>query len=489
MAGLASLDLNAAVKKRVHISQEYFGANEWGENEKNMRLFLGASLPYQVTYKKKAGGTFTKTEMRPAIITKGLIDDGSKFELIGSLPPDARWTVAQVKKYQEDGWTAPAKQDVLETLDKNYHGYCDLGGKSVDYLFVSLWTIGTYMFSLFSSYPYLSVRGAKRSGKTKFLSLLEAQCFNGRLELDPSKSVTFRIIDGMRPTFIIDEFDYIDEDAKGVILSLLRAGYKKSGGTVARTKKISTKQKGEDFGVDHFHLYCPKAFAAVWEVFDVSDRCITISLVPTLDKTVGCKGVDPDEENWGEVRDMLYRFALENAPDIKNYYDVLINELELDGRSWELWKPILAIAKFIGEAEYLQIIEMVKAQEKQRKEEEQSHREEGAMIRALKGVLGEKDVKEVMIAEIAEFVKEDSPEIYDFDDMKKIRRVHTRIGRVLTRLQVEGRRIGKGKKYIITKTHVEDLIKRFNVEFVVDESLVAPDSPPEIKGANKLILD
>ena len=457
------LDLKAEMKKKIHIAQDYYEITYSTDIVPEKRLYFGVMLPYKVIRIAAEKKSETKTEMKPALITKGIIENGTRFETVGFLPPEEKWSLEDIRDYQNE-WKAPQKEEVLEKLENVFREHCDLGGERKSYLLAALWAIGTYMHVMFNSYPYLSVRGPKRVGKTKFLSLLEATCFNGKLELNPSQSVTFRLIAGMRPTFIIDEFDYIDDEAKRVIMSLLRAGYKKSGGTVARMKKVKTK-KGEDFGIEHFNLYSPKAFAAVWEIYDVADRCILLSLVPTLKKDVALKGIDPDEKRWIKLRDLLYRFALEYFADIRAYYEIIQNELGLDGRSWELWKPILAIAKFMGEFEYQEICELIRDQQEQKKAEEHSHREEIAAIRALRAVLKNDEVKEVMIAEISDAIREENEELYDFDDPKKRRRVHTRIGRVLSRLQIEKKRVGKGQKYMIRASQVSDLIERFNVEF------------------------
>ncbi|TSC76704.1 MAG: Uncharacterized protein G01um101429_1149 [Parcubacteria group bacterium Gr01-1014_29] len=76
-------------------------------------------------------------------------------------------------------------------------------------------------------------------------------------------------------------------------------------------------------------------------------RCITIVMSRTADKTVRNREIKLNDPVFQQIRDMLYHGMMQWHKDVKCVYDTIVDE-EILGREWELYKPILTIAKVIG---------------------------------------------------------------------------------------------------------------------------------------------
>lgn len=94
----------------------------------------------------------------------------------------------------------------------------------------------------------------------------------------------FREIDRDRPTLLLDEVDALfcngKDDRKEPLRALLNAGFERKA-TIPRCV-------GPTFTVQHFKVFCAKAFAGIGSLPDtISDRCIPIRLVrKSRDETV-----------------------------------------------------------------------------------------------------------------------------------------------------------------------------------------------------------
>jgi hypothetical protein len=139
----------------------------------------------------------------------------------------------------------------------------------------NIWTIGTWMFSEFNSYPRLYFNAMRGSGKTRKLKYIESLAFNGKLQSNLSEAVLFRT--AKNSTILIDEAEGISSKEKGALRELLNAGYKK-GNRVLRMKKVKIEGREEQVA-EAFDLYSPVALANISGLEDVlSDRSISLVL-------------------------------------------------------------------------------------------------------------------------------------------------------------------------------------------------------------------
>lgn len=68
------------------------------------------------------------------------------------------------------------------------------------YDFLACWTVGTYLFPMFSHYPYVHFTGPKGSDKSQCLHVLRTLCHNAKIAGYMTLAVQFRIISAMQPT-------------------------------------------------------------------------------------------------------------------------------------------------------------------------------------------------------------------------------------------------------------------------------------------------
>jgi hypothetical protein len=143
------------------------------------------------------------------------------------------------------------------------------------YIAVALWIAHTHAIDAAYQTPYLNIRSAeKQSGKTRLLEVLELLCRQPWLVTRPSEAVTFRKIQAVQPTMLLDEIDAIwherGHEHEG-LRALLNAGSRR-GVTVARC--VGPNQQLHDFPT-----FCAKAIAGIGQPPDtVADRSIPIVL-------------------------------------------------------------------------------------------------------------------------------------------------------------------------------------------------------------------
>ncbi|MCL2724840.1 MAG: hypothetical protein FWD69_10435 [Polyangiaceae bacterium] len=206
---------------------------------------------------------------------------------------------------------------------------------------VALWIIGTYLHPIFGVFPYLTIEGAKGSGKSRLLELIAATAFNGFRTPSPTAAVLCRIVAAARATLCLDETETLhsNSDDTASIRALLNDGYK-HGGRVPRVSR--------DGGIEFFDAFSPKALAGIAGLNDVTaDRAIRVVMVRASDPEKGRRSIDPRDEEIAVIRDALYETALTYANDIRHAYEHVKLPSELINRSAELWRPLFAIATVI----------------------------------------------------------------------------------------------------------------------------------------------
>jgi len=181
-------------------------------------------------------------------------------------------------------WDMTSK--IYERLYKIIDTYLDMDSDQIKV--VSLWIIGTYMYKQFSTFPRLFFNAIKGSGKTRLLKLLEALCWNGKIQINLSEAVLFRTA-GQRTT-LFDEAEGIKSKDKQTLRELLNSGYKR-GGKIERMKKVN-KREGESYEVESYDIYAPVALANINGLDSVlADRTITLILE---------KSINPSKVNLSE---------------------------------------------------------------------------------------------------------------------------------------------------------------------------------------------
>jgi hypothetical protein len=210
------------------------------------------------------------------------------------------------------------------------------------YVVLALWSLLTYLFPALPSFPRLNLHGEKGSGKSKGLRMVAAVAHNGLYRTAPRPAGLFRLIEVLRPTLCLDEIEHLDRDDRGDINAILNAGYQQ-GGAVDRCV-------GDEHTVTPFNVYAPIALAGIKGLNAVlSDRCVTLILQPGQDRTRVNRDIDLTrlDPRVHEIRDACYRLALTRWTEARDAWEQLDLPEWLNGRSRELWGPLLALAALV----------------------------------------------------------------------------------------------------------------------------------------------
>ena len=264
-----------------------------------------------------------------------------------------RMSLPSIKEWVENKKSS-SPLDIFNHLREFFKTHIDFSEPKA-YSYFSLWTMGTYFHQLFNTYPYIYLGGWKASGKTKTLTVLHCLCFNSVFSGNLSSSAMFRLIQNARCTMLIDETESLSnperaQDFRNILLN----GYK-TGVKVHRSERT----RKDRFEVSEFECYSPKAIANIRGLEDVLEsRCIPFTMIKTSKKDVGGTIVDHNDPRRQAMRDELYILLLDDWKSVKDSYDKTTNEAELESREWELWRPILSLARYVGGEVYREMLEL-----------------------------------------------------------------------------------------------------------------------------------
>jgi hypothetical protein len=354
-----------------------------------------------------------------------------------------------------------------------------------------LWTVGTYFYHLFNTYPYVYMGGLKRTGKTKILTVASFLCFNAVFTNNISTASLYRLTQSGRCTLLLDETEKLSSKERAEELrNLLLAGYKK-GAPVYRTEKKS----GERLTPEAFDVYSPKIICNISGVEDVlEDRCIPIIMKRGRIREIINREPDGAEQAWIKIRDSLYMLYLQYASEISvdsAHSAVSVAEVkELSSRDLELWRPLLHLAAFFDKYNpQLNLSEKIMKLAKEITSEKQTENvtETGEYILAQTLI---KIVDEDRFYPLAEIKKEMAGA---FDEVQSWLQTKW-IGRALKRLGFkEKRRVGRGVEYRLTPDAVADLAQRLNIPqpepSLTSTSLTALNAQTTLESALKTLTE
>ena len=202
----------------------------------------------------------------------------------------------------------------------------------------ALWAVHTFLLDCFGITPRLAVRSPmKRCGKTTLLDVLS------RLVLRPlpTGSVTaaalFRVVEGYRPTLLVDEADTFLAEADE-LRGVLNSGHRK-GGQVVRTV-------GDDHEPRAFSTFAAVAIAIIGNLPDtLADR----SVITDLKRRMPSEEVTSFRFDRGAHLDVLARQAARWAQDHAG--TIAAADPKMPGiynREADNWAPLFAIADVAG---------------------------------------------------------------------------------------------------------------------------------------------
>lgn len=263
-----------------------------------------------------------------------------------------RWDPKDIEDFLQAS-TRTDLQEIFFAIRSKSQLYLELPNEGM-HTMIALWIMGTYFHRLFVSYPYVHLNGNAGSGKTKCLSLIATLGFNGELSVNNTPSYTIRIVHSNHATCCIDEVEKFsnpkDEETK-TILAMLNAGYKR-GTMIGKSEQGG---RGSKWHPVRFEAYSPKVLAGINSLPQtLTSRCIPLIMVKSGNRELINREVDENDPDLLRIRNSLYRAYLEHHPEVIECYNHLQDE-DIAGRSWELWKPLFSIALAISQSAYQEV--------------------------------------------------------------------------------------------------------------------------------------
>jgi hypothetical protein len=216
---------------------------------------------------------------------------------------------------------------------------------------------------IFEAFPLLEKRGISGTGKSKDMTISSYISFNGgQIMVNPSEATLFRETDEVRGTKYFDEAEKLfqfnpktrqyEGDTR---TDLINASYTKEA-KVPRQEKLPN---GKYF-TKWYSPYSPTQLSSINGLYGATEtRAITRICTKSLNEDPRGETEPTENRNdpiWAEIRDECYRFGLENWKAIKKIYNNFPKDCGLKRRDLQIWKPLLAIAKFISEEDYKEVI-------------------------------------------------------------------------------------------------------------------------------------
>jgi len=328
---------------------------------------------------------------------------------IGKVPEPLirqRWSSASLKRFLDgnaetiDGW------ELYRDIKAKFDEYVDFTGSALNAsALCAIYAISTYFFFMSEYFPYLKIGGAKGVGKTKLGRIFSCLTFNGQIYARTSVPVIYRSAQDSRGCMIIDEAESLDRksDEFAAYFQVLNSGFYRQG-SAALVDKDSMK-------VTLLSTYSPKIIISISGLDDVlGDRAFEIILLRTLDRERAGREIKEGGKEWQELRDRLYLFLMQKWREALAVYESLkpSDFVGLEGRFWDLAKPLIAMARVIDgpsaktevEDELLGYL----SYELKRKKAQTNESIIGRTLLALNELLGEKEKETIKLGVLREIL-------------------------------------------------------------------------------------
>ncbi len=230
-----------------------------------------------------------------------------------------------------------------ENIKEKFEYYIKLSHE-LEYVVATCFVLGTYLFPLFSYFGYLIITGEKGAGKGTCLDLLYRMCWNPTKKyISATEAVLFRTIQDQRPTLLIDEYHRAikNESSGNAIISILESGYEKDG-------VVPRMECGPDgtFKKMEYPVYCPKA-VVTREPVEADDKGIKITVPKvTGDVLYSKRKIELEKDQFFEdVRIKIMKWMPYHDAEVLDAYTHIEPTYKLGGRDFQVWAPLLSIAK------------------------------------------------------------------------------------------------------------------------------------------------
>jgi hypothetical protein len=299
---------------------------------------------------------------------------------------EPRWSNESIRAFSDGEAIVPDKNQLFNNIKTQFMTYIELTNEKF-YDFLTLWTVGTYFFPLFNTFPCVNLQGLMQSGKTKLLTLCSCLSFDAALSANMTTACIYRLVESNRCSLFIDEAEGFsirnrDEDFRNILLNGYRKGLKAFR---------NEKDQNGNFRPVGYEVYGPKMLANIDGIEEVlASRCVTIRMQRGSNREIMNSEVFIDDPIWQQTRDSLYVFMMRNWKAIKQSYSEIQNDDSPIGREWELWKPIWSLAKFFDD-ELLARMTLLSSETAAERQSERADTPEHVLVEILLLNIGEDD--------------------------------------------------------------------------------------------------
>jgi Protein of unknown function (DUF3631) len=214
--------------------------------------------------------------------------------------------------------------------------------KPHEYVAVTLWIVHTHVFNNFVVTPRLALTSPVRGcGKTTLLDIAE------KLVARPPKSdsitaaAVYHLVDGERPTLLIDEADNLGLAHNGTLRQVFNSGHRRGG---VATRFVGGRARS-------FSTFAPLAIAAI----DSATRPLPLPIVhrsvvvhmERADATQVLSRFDPHDVVTTADFDIVYRAIFNWARSVTLNRNPDLPE-DLRNRPADNWRPLISVADACG---------------------------------------------------------------------------------------------------------------------------------------------
>jgi hypothetical protein len=229
------------------------------------------------------------------------------------------------------------------------------------YLFLPIWTLATYVYLIFSHFGYLFFHSLlPRSGKTRIEEVLSHLAFEACDPLNAPTVPTIRDTACEGRTLVLDTLERWkgkSPEAYCAAMELLDAGFR-NGGMVAKMEPVA-KNKWRKRTIPVFAPYVLAGINRASLSDTALDRSFAIEMHRKKSRVKKRKYDHYQAETESRLlRQRMYLWGLDNAPAVARVYrsvelEAEVDALQLNDRAADIWKPIFAVLRTMGEEGYI----------------------------------------------------------------------------------------------------------------------------------------
>lgn len=438
------------------------------EDDEVSRIRVIESIDPYLAYSKFRNGVLIERKIKPILYDDRIEFEGRPIKIQKTLVTKGIIPTLMKKETLErfmKGEISKSFKEIYLDIREKAKLYVNFHWDPRLYDLISCWIIATYYYDLFTAFPRLYIYGPYGSGKTRLMLLITYASRRGLAVLDPSDASSYRGFEAFGPTFGIDE-----SLLSSRLIKIISAGYKK-GLKIPRVGR----DKKERWILEMLESYAPVVFNTTEDLREIlKQRSIILTMKIARDPSPS--GEDPTPIEFENIREELYLARLTRAWEVYEAAIQIHKKIPLEGRARELWRPLLAIAKLIGNKVYENIFKL--ALEDMEKRREELYKEERSILEALELLFNTEGQQTISGELIITFTSSDvyaCLKVILVEERKELTERQfekiwspTRVGIILTRsMGLKNKKVGGKRLYELSWRQLEELKKIYEPTFKI----------------------